>query len=80
MDQNVKRALGLQNNTFVITCTSFNLEIHKLLEKCQFEKFWKELKAEHDMIIEFHGFEDAIRNYICGVISISFQLKYKYYN
>ena len=25
------------------------------------------------MIIEFNGFEDAIRSYICGVISISFQ-------
>ena len=25
------------------------------------------------MIIEFDGFEDSIRNYICGVISASFQ-------
>jgi len=57
MDKNVKRAL----------------EIHKLLEKCRFGKFWEELQAEHDMIIEFHGFEDAIREYICGVIGISFQ-------
>jgi len=57
MDKNVTRAL----------------EIHKLLEKCRFGRFWEELQAEHDMIIEFNGFEDAIRSYICGVISISFQ-------
>ena len=25
------------------------------------------------MIIEFEGFEDSIRNYICGVVSASFQ-------
>ena len=49
------------------------LEIHKLLEKCRFGRFWEELQAEHDMIIEFNGFEDCIRNYICGVVSISFQ-------
>lgn len=49
------------------------LEIHKLLEKCRFGKFWEELQAEHDMIIEFEGFEDSIRNYICGVVSASFQ-------
>merc|ERR1711935_649395 len=54
MDKNVKRAL----------------EIHKLLEKCRFGKFWEELQAEHDMIIEF---DDSIRSYICGVISASFQ-------
>ena len=52
---------------------NINLEIHKLLEKCRFGRFWEELQAEHDMIIEFNGFEDAIRSYICGVISISFQ-------
>merc|ERR1712193_453951 len=57
MDKNVKRAL----------------EIHKLLEKCRFGKFWEELQAEHDMIIEFEGFEDAIRVYICGVVAASFQ-------
>ena len=49
------------------------VEIHKLLEKCRFGKFWEELQAEHDMIIEFDGFEDSIRSYICGVISASFQ-------
>ena len=43
------------------------------MEKCRFGRFWEELQAEHDMIIEFNGFEDAIRSYICGVISISFQ-------
>jgi len=57
MDKNVKRAL----------------EIHKLLEKCRFGKFWEELQAEHDMIIGFDGFEDSIRQFICGVVSASFQ-------
>jgi len=57
MDKNVKRAL----------------EIHKILEQCKFAKFWEELQAEHDMIVEFVGFEDAIRDFICGVISSSFQ-------
>jgi len=57
MDKSVKRALA----------------IHKILEQCKFAKFWEELQAEHDMIVEFAGFEEAIRIYICGVISNSFQ-------
>ena len=78
MDKNVTRALGKSFHHLKWYFTSSpminpNLEIHKLLEKCRFGRFWEELQAEHDMIIEFNGFEDAIRSYICGVISISFQ-------
>lgn len=72
MDKNVTRALGKPWYQPTIAL-NINLEIHKLLEKCRFGRFWEELQAEHDMIIEFNGFEDAIRSYICGVISISFQ-------
>jgi len=57
MDKNLRRAF----------------EIHKILEQCRFARFWEELQAEHDMIVEFHGFEEAIRIYICGVIQNSFQ-------
>ncbi|CBY09497.1 unnamed protein product [Oikopleura dioica] len=57
MDQSVRRSL----------------EIHKLLEQCNYPKFWEALQIEHDMIAEFAGFEDAIRNHICGVITHSFQ-------
>ena len=54
------------------------LEIHKLLEQCNYAKFWEALQTEHDMIAEFAGFEDAIRNHICGVITHSFQrLRYE---
>ena len=78
MDKNVTRALGKSFHHLKQTWTlspviKSNIEIHKLLEKCRFGRFWEELQAEHDMIIEFNGFEDAIRSYICGVISISFQ-------
>ena len=31
------------------------------------------MQAEHDMIIDFDGFKDSIRHYICGVISASFR-------
>jgi len=56
----------------------FFSEIHKILEQCKFAKFWEELQAEHDMIVEFAGFEEKIRIYICGVISNSFQrLRYQ---
>merc|ERR1712080_106065 len=44
-----------------------------MLEQCRFVKFWEELQTDHDLIQPCIGFEDAIREYICGVIQNSFQ-------
>lgn len=44
-----------------------------LLEMCQFKTFWKDINKEGELINCVSGFEDAIRKFVCHVISITYQ-------
>ncbi|RWS27168.1 phospholipid-transporting ATPase IIB-like protein [Leptotrombidium deliense] len=47
--------------------------IHKLLETCQFKEFWDEVQSNVAIFDSVNGFYDAIRKYICYVVSITYQ-------
>jgi len=47
--------------------------LQQLLETCEFAVFWKEVEATPELVEEIVGFEEAIRNYICYIVSITFQ-------
>mmetsp|Transcript_19553 Transcript_19553/g.32061 ORF Transcript_19553/g.32061 Transcript_19553/m.32061 type:complete len:214 (-) Transcript_19553:176-817(-) len=44
-----------------------------LLETCRFAQFWEEAKAADDFLGTIPGFEAAIRSFILGVLSVTFQ-------
>jgi len=44
-----------------------------LLEMCEFKTFWKDINKESALINCVAGFEEAIRKYVCHVISITYQ-------
>lgn len=44
-----------------------------LLEGCQFAQFWQRAHAMNDLVRTVPGFEDAIRKFVCHVISITYQ-------
>lgn len=47
--------------------------LHHLLETCQFQLFWQEINATPELIEGVAGFEDAIRQFICSIVSITYQ-------
>jgi len=47
--------------------------LHQLLETCNFSVFWKEIEATPNLIEPITGFQSAIRDYICHIVSFSFQ-------
>jgi len=48
--------------------------LHNLLETCRFTEFWTLLSQHKELAEKVIGFEDAIREYVCHVISITYQL------
>lgn len=49
------------------------LNLHKNLETCNFEEFWKLLRSDPGVYLNITGFEDSIRKFICYVVKITFQ-------
>merc|ERR1719147_511720 len=49
------------------------LYLADLLEMCQFKIFWKDINKEAELVRSVAGFEDAIRKFVCHVISITYQ-------
>jgi len=49
------------------------IQIHNLLETAQFVEFWNEAKACKEFTEIFPGFEDAIRSFIIGVVTNTYQ-------
>jgi len=47
--------------------------LHHLLETCNFQLFWQEINATPELIEGVTGFEDAIRQFICSIVSITYQ-------
>jgi len=47
--------------------------LHHLLETCNFQLFWQEINATPELIEGVTGFEDAIRRFICSIVSITYQ-------
>lgn len=49
------------------------LELHKLLELCDFKQFWDELRKNPAVYLGVTGFDDSIRQFICYVVKITYQ-------
>lgn len=49
------------------------LELHKLLEICDFKQFWSVLRTDPGVYLGIAGFDDAIRQFICHVVKITYQ-------
>lgn len=49
------------------------LNLHQLLETCNFEEFWTILRTEPAVYLNIIGFEDSIRKFICYVVKITYQ-------
>eukprot|EP00088_Acartia_fossae_P034307 TRINITY_DN351_c0_g1_i1.p1 TRINITY_DN351_c0_g1~~TRINITY_DN351_c0_g1_i1.p1 ORF type:complete len:215 (+),score=75.20 TRINITY_DN351_c0_g1_i1:56-700(+) len=49
------------------------LYLSELLEMCQFKTFWEEINKHQALTGCVVGFEDAIRKFVCHVISITYQ-------
>ncbi|XP_062523413.1 eukaryotic translation initiation factor 3 subunit K-like [Corticium candelabrum] len=49
------------------------IELANLLETCCFHEFWEMLDSDRDLIAPAAGFDEAIRRYVCHVVSITFQ-------
>lgn len=49
------------------------LELHQLLEICDFKKFWLVLRSQPGVYLGITGFEDGIRQFICYVVRITYQ-------
>jgi translation initiation factor 3 subunit K len=48
-------------------------DMHRLLENCSFKEFWAYAKENSEVFAHVKGFEVAIRNYICGLLTLSYQ-------
>ena len=48
-------------------------KMHQLLERCQFNEFWRFLKENEDIIKGVTGFHDSIVSYIKGVIKLTYK-------
>ncbi|XP_039248149.2 eukaryotic translation initiation factor 3 subunit K-like [Styela clava] len=49
------------------------LLLHHLIETCKFTHFWQEVNATPDLISGVAGLEEAVRKFICHVVSVSHQ-------
>nr|ALS05123.1 eukaryotic translation initiation factor 3 subunit K [Labidocera rotunda] len=49
------------------------LYLADLLEICKFNSFWEEINKQSDLVNCVAGFEDAVRKFVCHVISITYQ-------
>lgn len=49
------------------------LLLHHLLETCKFTHFWQEVNATPELIGGVTGLEEAVRKFICHVVSVSHQ-------
>jgi len=47
--------------------------LSQLLETCQFVEFWTEAKTCRELLDTVPGFDDAIRGFIIGVVTITYQ-------
>ncbi|KAG8462922.1 hypothetical protein KFE25_001695 [Diacronema lutheri] len=50
------------------------VEMSNRLETCQFQAFWEELAASRELVDVAPGFDDAIRDYALGVVSLTYQV------
>jgi len=80
-----KALTNLPNNDFML-CMYLILEkfheeepvrtlasLSQLLESCQFTEFWDEAKTCREILDTVPGFDDAIRSFIIGVVTITYQ-------
>jgi len=49
------------------------LNLHQLLEICDFKQFWVELRSNPAVYLGLAGFDDSIRQFICYVVKITYQ-------
>lgn len=49
------------------------LQLHQLLEICDFKQFWTELRSDPGVYLDIAGFDDSIRQFICYVVKITYQ-------
>ncbi|XP_064602393.1 eukaryotic translation initiation factor 3 subunit K-like [Liolophura sinensis] len=49
------------------------LNLHELLEMCQFKEFWRVINEDPDLTVGIIGFEDSIRKFVCHVVGITYQ-------
>jgi len=45
-----------------------------MLETCQFQLFWEHQVDMQDLTMLVHGFDDAIRKFVCHVVGITYQV------
>ncbi|XP_001606859.1 eukaryotic translation initiation factor 3 subunit K [Nasonia vitripennis] len=49
------------------------LDLANLLEECQFQMAWTQIRNMHDLCSRIVGFNDSIRKFVCHVVGITFQ-------
>lgn len=49
------------------------MELHRLLEVCDFKQFWTVLRSLPSVYLGISNFEDSIRQFICHVVKITYQ-------
>ena len=49
------------------------LQLHQLLEICDFKNFWTTLRSDPAVYLDIAGFDDSIRQFICYVVKITYQ-------
>lgn len=49
------------------------LDLANLLEECQFQMAWTQIRKMHDLCSRIIGFNDSIRKFVCHVVGITFQ-------
>ena len=50
------------------------VELANRLETCQFQAFWAELGPAREHVKAASGFDDAIREYVLGVVKLTYQV------
>lgn len=63
LPQNLQRDLDVQQV----------INLHSLLESCQFREFWPTLRENPMLVEEVSDFEASIRSYICDLVAVSYQ-------
>ncbi|XP_066934927.1 eukaryotic translation initiation factor 3 subunit K-like [Clytia hemisphaerica] len=49
------------------------IELSNLLETCEFQQFWQELKTCTELIEGIKGFKESIKSFIASVLNITYQ-------
>ncbi|XP_047138517.1 eukaryotic translation initiation factor 3 subunit K isoform X1 [Hydra vulgaris] len=81
----LKSLMNLPHTDFVLckcliieqhqSCENVNkvIELSNLLETCEFQQFWAELKNCDDLIEGITGFKESIRSFIVSVLQITYE-------